>query len=160
MLGKKPNRNFSISLWFYNTDTSNNRIRPIITRLLEESKNTDYAIFLENGNLIWGTGESTDSCAWSRIAEPSRNAWHHIVVTYSTVNGNTGTKEIYLDNTLVKTCNFIEKADPPGARLTIGSMMSGATGTREFFKGILDEIRIYNRKLSATEVAKIYNPTS
>jgi hypothetical protein len=110
---------------------------------------------MENNELYWGTGISTDTCAWSKMKEPAVNNWHHIVVTYSSANGLSGNKEIFIDGNLVKSCSFTEKA-APNARLTVGSMVVDAQGTRSYFQGMLDEIRIYNRKLSSTEVTTLY----
>ena len=68
---------------------------------------------------------------------PSGTEWHHVVVTW----GSTGAL-LYVDGVQVgtnaNTANFITA---PGATFTIGS-----------FSSSLDDVRVYNRTLSAQEV--------
>ena len=87
--------------------------------------------------------------------------WHHVVAT---VSGTVG--KVYLDGNLDGTGNvgnipentldiFIGRAHPYG----------GDSGFNEMFNGVIDDVRIYNRALSDSEVQSLYlsenaNPTS
>ena len=75
------------------------------------------------------------------------NAWHHVALTY-----RPGERKLYVDGTLVASNapsgTALTGADA-GEILTIGSL-PGGTGT---FNGSIDDVRIYNRALSAAEVA-------
>ncbi len=80
-----------------------------------------------------------------------RNTWHHIVVTAA---GPTLGKNIYLDNQLVATQvasggSFGQVSDP----LTFGY----ASYYSEYYKGIIDDIRIYDRVLSVSEVDALFD---
>ncbi len=71
--------------------------------------------------------------------------WHHLLSTY---DGTT--QKLYVDNVLVTSTAATGSITPTGSSLTIG----GASGT--FYKGLMDDVRVYNRALSASEIAKLY----
>ena len=84
----------------------------------------------------------------------SNGSWYHVVGTY---NKTTGEQKLYVDGQLVNT-----ETHPSGnviVPLTERNYM--AIGTRYtdwgFFRGIIDDIRIYNRALSAQEVLSLFN---
>ena len=85
----------------------------------------------------------------------STGGWHHIALTWS---GNTGTAKIYIDGQFV-TVNLQREVEdiPEIDGLTIGrsagylgGLVGSATNT---FDGDVDEIRVWNRVLSPSEVA-------
>ena len=100
----------------------------------------------DNFNSYWNTSIGGN---WFVILTTAYvNTWYHIVVTYdgsnfrSYVNGIAGTPESW---TATLTCT-----DPES--LKIGTF--GTPG--HYFNGKIDEVRIYNRTLSAEEVVRHY----
>ena len=93
---------------------------------------------------FWGGGNDT-----AGSAKPSIGIWNHIVITWS-----ASTKQIYLNNTLVgsSTGSFTYAFTSP---LNIGGQWTG-NSTIKTINGSLDDVRIYNRALSATEVTALY----
>ena len=75
-------------------------------------------------------------------------SWHHIVFTYDGVN-MVGYLDGVTNVVSRKTTTFI----PNAANFNIGT----DDGSSNFWTGLMDDVRIYNRALSANEVAKIYN---
>jgi hypothetical protein len=80
--------------------------------------------------------------------------WRHIVMVLKELNSSTSQLLVYLDGCLVTTTNMSPK-------LTIRydtDMVSqiGAIHSIQFWKGQLDDFRFYNRDLSATDVAQLY----
>jgi len=80
--------------------------------------------------------------------------WHHIVMTFD------GSKiKCYVDSVLK-----VDKSAPGSITKTDDSVFIGTTGTgsshsTNYFKGLIDEVRIYNRALTASEVKDHYlNP--
>jgi len=71
------------------------------------------------------------------------NAWSHLAVTYD----GTALK-LYVNGTLVSTTLVVGQINLSNGALRIG----GNTIWNEWFKGLIDEVRIYSRPLSATEI--------
>ncbi len=73
--------------------------------------------------------------------------WHHITV----IRNSTGAY-LYIDG---------KEEDTAGTSIDVTSSMPVYIGTTPncgtFFSGVIDEVRIYNRALSATEVLRLYN---
>jgi len=77
------------------------------------------------------------------------NVWQHVTLTYDGTNGKV---DFYLDGQLLRTL-FINP-NPIGTNTT--SFKIGKSTSTQYFKGTLDEVRIYNRALSPREVRALY----
>ncbi len=112
---------------------------------------------------VWGTNlglvvaASNDSGATNVFsADPSvtANKWQHIAV----VRNSSGTVTFYINGEQNGTANQ-SAGTPSAAVLTGGYMMT--IGRRidpaYFFNGRMDDVRIYNRTLSAKEIRQLYN---
>lgn len=80
------------------------------------------------------------------------NNWYHAVVTYDGYTV-TNTMKLYLNGIVDKSANPTGVPNVTGSNLVIG--MDNAHDWSYF--GQMDEVRIYNRALSATEVTELYN---
>ncbi len=88
----------------------------------------------------------------------SENQWHHIVGTWDSTLA-TPTMSLYVDGVLKKTktlpAGFTVRNTDGG--LLIGQQVPGLDASKDFpFDGIIDDVNIFNRALSATEVANRY----
>lgn len=78
--------------------------------------------------------------------------WYFYTLTYD------GRKvEIYLNAQKVMNFYYAKKLTPNDLPLEIGR---DRPGVEEYFAGVLDDIRIYNRPLTKTEIEALYNDTS
>ncbi len=77
--------------------------------------------------------------------------WHHIVVMYD------GKKLIAVVDKLTK--GYLEIANPL-ALSTQRLFAATSTSTNVSFKGVMDEIRLYNRVLTSTEIVALYDPNN
>src|SRR5215510_9249799 len=96
-------------------------------------------------------GFSTDRI--NPVCQPSplpTNTWTHLAVTY---NGSTLT--LYRNGVAVANSNVSATLSPTTLNLQIGASQFG-----EYFKGLIDEVRIYNRALTATEIQAAYQQES
>ena len=93
----------------------------------------------------WSSGDTMDS-----DTTISNDTWHHIAGTYDYA---TNTARLYVDGVLDKT-DSAGGTQPTAndALLRIGRN----TNDTETWTGYLDDARIYNRALSATEIAEIH----
>ena len=79
-------------------------------------------------------------------------AWRHIVVTVSTESGGEHTATLYLDGAPAGTISFAGTFTNNDAPLGIGN--DGELNSP--FAGAIDDVRLYDRVLSADEAADIY----
>lgn len=74
--------------------------------------------------------------------------WHHLVAIY---NSSADTYSVYVDGKLV-TSGSMTLIDEGAAVLSFGTR----TGSTQYFAGALDDLRVYDYELTATEVADLY----
>lgn len=139
--------NLTFSAWIYATSTQSGA--NII--LLRGSSNTNTCyISMDSSSLInFGIHDST---GWSHPNSTaiSTGAWHHVVMTYATGVAQTG----YVDGSQIASASMVGRDNLSGftTGIYIGSLYDGTTA----FNGLIDDVRIWNRALSATEVANLY----
>jgi hypothetical protein len=95
---------------------------------------------------------------FTRPAKTTDNIWHNLIFVSSGPSNQS--VDIYYDGLKLNSSNYCLG---PGTQnintgntlpMTIGSY---ANETSRFFKGMLDDIRIYNRSLDSNEVVNLYN---
>ena len=107
---------------------------------------------------IWASAQATiwnDVVGGGTAKAPSTQEWHHLVM----VNDN-GTYSSYLDG----VCYVDRYKGNPVAFLSSGYLLTigQGTGTSEFMNkgGMIDEVAVYNRALTADEVKLLYTGES
>jgi uncharacterized delta-60 repeat protein len=94
------------------------------------------------GQLLFGS--LSGNAFSSGYAFTNTNQWHQALMVRS-----SGTTSIYVDGVLTAATSTVTPATP--SSFTIGSATSG-----DFFLGILDDVRIYNRALSPGDIQQLY----
>jgi hypothetical protein len=89
----------------------------------------------------------------------STGQWQHVALTFSKTNG---IGRIFRNGTLVREANLGTNFTPATAfPLNLGyrpiGSLDGGNGWR--YKGLMDEVTVYNRALTTNEIAAIYNAT-
>lgn len=84
----------------------------------------------------------------STTAFTSSAKWRHVVFNYNSI---ADTYEMYVDGQLEKS-GALTGSDQAAGILTFGTR----TGSTNYYAGSLDDVRIYGRPLTASEVADIY----
>jgi hypothetical protein len=145
----------SISLWAYFDDTTS-------TRVLVENGNPYYTsvggliIFVDSGNLyVSCNGDSTNTVRSEYCAAPATGGWKHIValIDGSTATANT---DIYIDGSSQSTTVAVNTHSGT-SNFATGTLYVGARGGSSLFlDGRIDDLRIYNRLLSGSEITAIY----
>jgi hypothetical protein len=118
-------------------------------------KNYKYWLFASaagycgDGSPIAGFTEGIHNAVCQPSPLPS-NTWTHLAATY---NGSILT--LYRNGVAVGATTVSSTLSPTTGTLQIGASQDGA-----YFKGLIDEVRIYNKALSATEIQNIYQQDS
>jgi hypothetical protein len=80
---------------------------------------------------------------------PSANVWHHMVYTFNGTN-----HVLYLDGVQVGTSTTAPNTGTPSG------VYVGQNGfSNRYFPGLIDDVKIYDRALTAAEVAALYDVT-
>jgi hypothetical protein len=110
-----------------------------------------------HGDLGNGTAwlNTTVDIAASRGGVLSTGVWHHLAYV---IDNATQSARLYLNGTLAATATFTGTPlfMAPGTEFGIGTCYDGAT---ERMRGLIDEVRIYDRALSDTEAAALAGRT-
>lgn len=111
--------------------------------------------YTDNG-ILFGLSTSIENGKWMySTSAPESNKWYHIVASY---DSSTGVSSIYINGVLDRSLtNFFSgtiRKDSGDPRFRIGS--GNYAPANDVFKGSIDEVRIYNRALSADEVSALY----
>ncbi|WP_069471490.1 LamG domain-containing protein [Candidatus Marithrix sp. Canyon 246] len=150
-----------------NSDSLNIDHRLTITTWIKKETNKPYAGLVGNdwfgytlmfnsiGNklrleLAHGSQHEFATFLNSHIIE--NNIWYHIVVIMDVLNNNTNKITFYVNGQKgsEKSTSYSDLSDMP--KLYIGYEGYG----NRYFQGIIDDIRIYNRALSESEIKQLY----
>ncbi|MFA6050579.1 MAG: LamG domain-containing protein [Candidatus Paceibacterota bacterium] len=146
--------NFSISLWMKSADTAQTD-NYILGKLNESESNNTYAIIYgytaNQVEFFGGTSEfsGTNPRTGTGISITDTN-WHHVVYAY---DGSAWRG--YRDGAEIFSTSRTFSLGTSAKQLVLGGFTSAAAD--QFYNGSLDDVRIYNRALTATEVTSLYN---
>ncbi len=150
---------FTLAAWVYRTSTVHEN--DIIAKMGAPSAWTGYDLFLpaSSSDITISLNNSSGSNAIAvstTSAAVTTNAWHHIVETYDGSSTAAGVK-IYVDGVLQP---MTVNSDSLTASILVATDLKIGTDVPaqgDSFDGKIDDIRIYNRALSAGEVWRLYN---
>jgi len=138
---------FSIDLWIYPVNITG--VHYILTNYEGGAINNNFTLYINNGGLYSFSNQPNYVSTGS--ADIAANNWYHIVLVMD--DGNS--YKLYINGKLNDTDTGII-AGPffvPTQNLTIGSRIS----TYGPFHGTIDNLRIWNRTLSAEQVYQLYH---
>ena len=150
---------FSLAFWFYDENPT-----PANTHVLMGYDGTcsdfSYSIQIKPDSLLSvgvhaSANTGNEGCWNSGIAQITRFTWHHCAVVITST-----TRYIYLNgelvsSTILNTSNWGYFTD---AKWVLGAWQSRHNSYKEYhFTGKLDDLLVYDRGLSETEVSQIYN---
>ena len=145
---------YTISFWFKTNAIGS------LQRLINKDDATDfsagYFIMLNtNGTLTIGHNDGANNQNWSPSNTFSANTWYHISVTYSdTANLRT----LYINGSSAATQATNTNIASGTDKLFFGTF--GSTSAQgQYFNGKLDQVRIFDKALSSSEVTTLYGET-
>lgn len=144
-----PGPNFSISAWIQVNSFGSTQV--IVRKALEP--NLEYMLAITSEGMLYFDGEAGSN--WGTVSDNSitLGEWHHVAGVR-----NNGQVLLYIDGSLNKT-----STTSLGTRATTGPMTIGInydeylnnTQSTWDFNGLIDEVRIYNRALSISEIEEL-----
>ena len=131
--------NYSIDGWVYNTNNSSTS-EAILTKVTQEN----FEVYIRTSQLRYYN--STDGK--KLLSTITLNAW-----TYFCITESSGTLKCYInDDSTPRSSQTVTQKFANSGPVYIGSNQSG-----DYSNALIDDIRVYNRVLSADEVLQNYN---
>jgi hypothetical protein len=139
--------NFTVSAWVKHNLNSVTYPQGVLTNVQNTGCQGGYIISINNGNL-----PNVRICNGSTIDDVTASApidteWHHLLFTVQ-----SGTTRLFVDGS-VQSDTSTQALSGNTQPLQIGRFYPGWDNF--YFSGLIDDVRIYNRALSATEIADL-----
>ena len=151
--------NLTIEAWIKTRSTTIGQPQVIVSKVGISGGNNGYALYLSEQNTLSaefnrpGQSWPGNVISYGNTSAIVSNVWYHVAWTY-----DQSAMKLYLNGLPVAT-NVI---GPQAIAVSTNSLrISGVDENNQvFFGGLIDEPSVYNRPLSASEIAAIYNAGS
>lgn len=144
---------FTLEGWFKTSTAAGGHIMGFGDSQTGASTNVDRVVYMTNaGNVVFGTNPGTRKTIVS-AGTYNNNAWHHFAATL----GASG-MALYIDGVSTGTDVSTTAANVTGWWRLGYNALAGWTSapTSNFWSGTIDEMKLYSRALTATEVLGEY----
>ena len=147
----------TLSVWYWQAEASGKA-----EQLLAKGGDTpcNYSLMIPGEGEVFSYGRHNMWTSWSTGTAAGTGSWNHLVLSYE--SGNLAGIKAYLNNTEISL--MLEESTAGAALiandliLTIGCYNAPYYGGyKNFYKGRLDDLRIYNRVLEREEVDSLYH---
>lgn len=147
--------NMTISLW---TMTGSGDDGCIVCK--DDSAPADgreFEVAFESGSIrfyVYKSKASYTSAAATKLIND--NVFHHVVTVYTYVGDGSSLMDVYIDGikNVTQVTNAVGNMPNTATDLNIGARETDASRFR--YKGLVEEVRLYNRTLSSSEVLEMY----
>ncbi|MCW1310070.1 MAG: DUF2341 domain-containing protein, partial [Candidatus Nanoarchaeia archaeon] len=145
---------FSFEAWIYPYSFGEN----VYGRLLDQNSTEGYIFYVKNDSgknqsLSVGFGNGTASSTYDSLNESIYlNTWQHVIVTFNKSLSSNQIK-FFVNNVARGTATRTTSVYAGTSNLYIGNRAQ----LDRTFNGTIDEVRIYNKSLSTSEIADLYN---
>ena len=139
------NAAFTISLWFNSSQLTTSTIKSIMVNETYQNSGFRYGTD-SNRKLVFWASESGGTVGLTSNVALAEGKWYHAVIVYT---GSTA--KMYLDG--------VEVASTSGSIVsnTVDIKIAQAIGGKEYFKGLIDEVKIYNYARTPAQIIYDYN---
>jgi len=163
---------FSLSIWL-KPDTADTSIQVPISKTKDEAPFRGFQ-FVTNFRGVSDAGKVdfdiiSDAGGGDFIRVRSTNdtnlndgGWHHYIITYDGSGAASGVT-IYEDGsalTLTTNVDNLSGTILNNDALSIGAKSDGAPNNQEIYNGLIDEVAVWSRELTSTEVTELHNSGS
>lgn len=131
---------FSISMWIYHEGDRSGVQHLLTKRSIPEPEL--FELGLSDGSLFWKLGKEAEAVEFGSYSDLEAATWHHIAITFDTLANKAA---FYLDGEQLESVDtsFIPVSNEFDLHFGQG------------FQGVIDEIRMHKRTLSAFDVKSI-----
>jgi len=122
--------------------------------ILNKEDTYEFARFAD-GSIRWAFNTGTPGWTWiNSFAVAPEGQWSHVVVTYDAA---AGTATTYLNGAQVHTYEVTGVIGDGGKEMRIGGRQNtDSNSVFQNFEGLIDEVGLFNRAITAAEVQQLY----
>lgn len=135
---------YTISIWFYNNGQGSYYAYGQKLFAKGDMYSDFYSAMSTDGSMGFGWGVMG-------VSKDLRKAWHHLVIIKDGING-----QMWMDGVLSAKSGKMINYSNPSKNFMVGYTDHGDSYQRTYWNGLVDELRIYNRALSESEVKELY----
>ena len=137
-----------ISVWINPTTVVG--IQSIVTKRRRSPTAADYVLSTSNANIYFYHHDGTFPAALTTTNPLEANKWQHILIDF---RNDDDIIRFYYNGVNIHNGTITSNLTSSNANLNIGSRTEGFG---DFFTGQIDEVLIYNRSLSVSEITELY----
>jgi hypothetical protein len=147
---------YSISAWIHPTAPTG----AIVTRAADVFEPTGHGLNLHEGKFQYNYVSKwlDEGIRLQSNRQVALNQWHHVTLTYDGSRYAEGVK-LYVDGEQWSWEVLLDDLNNPRPLARQPVRIGGGGGAENRFRGAIDEVRIYNRDLTAAEVAVLADAT-
>ncbi len=140
---------FTIEGWFFLTGATGTRT--IVSKAAGTGSSDSFLVYIAaDGSIGAAYGDLTGTTPLSTSTIPTTSAWHHFAYTY-----DGASQQIYLDGALAGSAGAAPSIAYDTHAMLIGADADSGSPT-SFFPGLIDELTLYNRVLTSTEIQAVF----
>jgi hypothetical protein len=143
---------FSMAVWV-NTNDAAGVWKRIVTKGGTSGSSNWYSLVLNSGKVTFEIAGGSDVSSTVSVAN---GVWHHIAVTRDPVGVSPRKFHLYIDGVENVSMNDSGASLDNTGPLEIGKWGNEAYGGT-IYSGLIDEVQLFNRALSSTEIQSIYS---
>ena len=145
---------FSISGWFYR-DTAT-ATHTIVAKKNASGTGAGYLVYLDatTDKLVLDVGDGTNTYSVASTSTFTAPGWYHFVAVWD--DASAATTEIYINGTADNSTDTGTISSLGNLSNALNLRIGAESDAGNPFDGKLDEIRVYNRALSAGEIQSLY----
>lgn len=145
---------FSVEVKFRVTSSLTGQITSIVSGQYDLTNKLNFSLGTNNAPSSYNLTFGFFNGAWRNVTgfAPSLNTWYHVVGTY-----NGSVIKMYTDGSEIDSVNYTGTPQSGGALRIARRWDSTNNDSINFFPGVIEFVRIYNRALSSSEVTRNYN---
>ncbi|MBC7863227.1 MAG: T9SS type A sorting domain-containing protein [Bacteroidia bacterium] len=140
---------YSVSAWFKRSSASGSY--EVIAAKWANNPVSEHFFLATTGSQVAWAAAGPGNNGTTSPPSFSFNAWHHAVFTWD----SSGAHQVYIDNVLTTNTNLASHI--VNATSPVNFLIGAQSPSFRLFNGDIDDARIYNRVLTATEVDSLFN---